>query len=88
MEEIGIDISQYSSDPVEKYLNDEWDYVITVCGGANESCPAFYGKVDHRLHMGFEDPSDAVGDDDFIWSEFRRIRDEIQTGFKKWYLQI
>ena len=49
MSEIGIDISRHTSDPVEKYLNDEWDYVITVCGGANETCPTFIGKVKHRL---------------------------------------
>ncbi len=45
MAEAGIDISQHTSDSVGKYLNDEWDYVITVCGGANESCPTFTGKV-------------------------------------------
>ena len=44
MAEIGIDISGHSSDSVEKYLNEEWDFVITVSGGANESCPAFSGK--------------------------------------------
>src|SRR5680860_105708 len=51
MHEIGIDISFYTSDPVEKYLADKWDYVITVCGGANEKCPSFLGKVKHRLHI-------------------------------------
>ena len=85
MQEAGIDISHHTSDPVEKYLNDEWDYVITVCGGANESCPAFLGKVKQRVHMGFEDPGDATGPDEFVWSEFRRIRDEISREFKKWY---
>ena len=43
MAEIGIDIRHHTSDSVEKYLDDEWDYVITVCGGANEACPAFLG---------------------------------------------
>lgn len=85
MAEIGIDISQHTSDSVDKYLNDEWDYVITVCGGANESCPAFLGKVNHRLHIGFDDPSHATGTDEFIWSEFIRVRDEIKTGFRKFY---
>ncbi|MCK5730740.1 MAG: arsenate reductase ArsC, partial [Draconibacterium sp.] len=77
MDEIGIDISEHTSDSVEKYLNDEWDYVITVCGGANENCPAFIGNVKHRLHIGFDDPSHAVGTDEFIWSEYFRVRDEI-----------
>lgn len=85
MKEAGIDISHHTSDSVEKYLNDEWDYVITVCGGANESCPAFVGKVKHRLHIGFDDPSHAVGTDEFIWSEFIRVRDEIKEGFWKFY---
>ncbi|MBN8705659.1 MAG: arsenate reductase ArsC [Bacteroidetes bacterium] len=87
MKEIGIDISQHTSDSVEKYLNEEWDYVITVCGGANESCPAFFGKVKHRLHIGFDDPSHAVGTDEFIKSEFVRVRDEIKAGFWKFYTE-
>ncbi|NTW26315.1 MAG: arsenate reductase ArsC, partial [Lentimicrobium sp.] len=57
MKEIGIDISHHTSDSVDLYLGEEWDYVITVCGGANEACPAFLGKVKHRLHIGFDDPS-------------------------------
>ena len=85
MSEIGIDISRHTSDPVEKYLNDEWDYVITVCGGANETCPTFIGKVKNRLHIGFDDPSHAIGSDEFIWSEFLRVRDEIKKRFYKLY---
>ena len=85
MAEIGIDISHHTSDSVEKYLGEEWDYVITVCGGANEACPAFIGKVKHRLHIGFDDPSHAIGTDEFIWSEFIRVRDEIKDGFLKFY---
>ena len=87
MAEIGIDISQHSSDSVDKYLKDEWDYVITVCGGANEACPTFVGKVKHRLHIGFDDPSDAVGTDEFIWSEYIRVRDEIKEAFYKLYME-
>ena len=79
MAEIGIDISHHTSDSVDMYLNDEWDYVITVCGGANEACPAFMGKVKHRLHIGFDDPSHATGTAEFIWSEFIRVRDAIKN---------
>lgn len=86
MKEAGIDISQHTSDQVDKYLAEEWDYVITVCGGANEACPYFTGKVKHRLHMGFDDPSHVIGSDDFIRSEFRRVRDEIKEGFYKLYV--
>jgi arsenate reductase len=85
MAEIGIDISGHTSDPVEKYLDEAWDYVITVCDGANENCPAFYGDVKHRLHMGFDDPSFATGSDDFVWSEYLRVRDEIRDGFYQLY---
>ncbi|NOR76067.1 MAG: arsenate reductase ArsC [Draconibacterium sp.] len=88
MDEIGIDISEHISDSVEKYLNEEWDYVITVCGGANENCPAFIGNVKHRLHIGFDDPSFAVGTDEFIWSEYLRVRDEIRVAFKKFFVEI
>lgn len=85
MKEIGIDISHHTSDSVNLYLDDEWDYVITVCGGANEACPAFMGKVKHRLHMGFDDPSEATGTDDYIWDEFRKTRDGIKDAFYKFY---
>lgn len=83
MKEAGIDISHHTSDSVDKYLDDEWDYVITVCGGANEACPAFLGKVKHRLHIGFDDPSHAEGTFEFIMSEFYRVRNEIQVAFRK-----
>lgn len=87
MAEVGIDISHHTSDQVEKYLGEEWDYVITVCGGANESCPMFSGKVKHRLHIGFDDPSHAVGTPEFIESEFRRVRNEIKNGFYEFYIK-
>ena len=87
MKEIGIDISKHSSDSVEKYLNETWDYVITVCGGANEKCPAFIGKVKHRLHIGFDDPSHVIGTEEFIWSEYERVRDEIKREFYNLYLE-
>jgi arsenate reductase (thioredoxin) len=88
MKETGIDISHHTSNSVDLYLGEEWDYVITVCGGANESCPAFLGKVKHRLHIGFDDPSHATGTEEFIRSEFRRVRDEIQQGFLKIYTVV
>ncbi len=87
MKEIGLDISGHSSDSVNDYLDEEWDYVVTVCGGANEACPAFMGKVKNRLHIGFDDPSHAEGTEEFIWSEFIRVRDEIKEGFHKLYTE-
>lgn len=85
MKERGIDISGHTPHNIEEYLNEPWDYVITVCGGANESCPAFIGNVKHRLHIGFDDPSDAVGSEEYIMSEFRRVRDEIKIRFEEFY---
>ncbi len=85
MKEIGIDISHYTSDSVNKYLGEEWDYVITVCGGANENCPAFMGKVKQRLHIGFDDPTYATGTDEFVWSEYIRVRNEIKDAFLNLY---
>jgi arsenate reductase (thioredoxin) len=87
MAEAGVDISSHYPKLVDFYIYDEWDYVITVCDDANETCPVFIGKVKHRLHMGFEDPSHATGTDDFIWSEFRRVRDEIKERFYKFYTE-
>ncbi len=77
MAEVDIDISQHTPHAVCEYLHDEWDYVITVCGGANESCPMFIGNVSHRLHKGFDDPSDMVGLNEERLLAFRRVRDEI-----------
>ena len=81
MNEVGIDLSAHTPKSLDIYLNEAWDYVITVCGGANETCPMFVGKVEQRLHIGFDDPLDAQGSEEFIMSEFRRVRDEIQQGF-------
>jgi len=83
MKEIGIDIGHHQPTMVDEYLQEAWDYVITVCDHANETCPTFLGKVKNRVHLGFEDPSHAKGSEEFIWSEFRRIRDEIKAAFTK-----
>lgn len=85
MSEVGIDISSHFPKSVDRYINDEWDYVITLCDDANETCPVFTGKVKHRLHMGYEDPSFKKGTEEYIMSEFRRVRDQIKNDFKKFY---
>lgn len=85
MEELGIDISKNQPENVDLYLNQAFDYVITVCGGAKETCPTFNGKVANHLHIGFEDPADATGTEDEILNEFRRIRDEIERDFYEFY---
>jgi arsenate reductase len=85
MKEAGIDISRNKPKPVALFINDPWDYVITVCDEANETCPVFIGKVKHRLHIGFGDPSKATGSEVYIMNEFRKVRDEIKEEFQKLY---
>ena len=85
MQEKGIDISHHTPHNVNEYLNESWDYVITVCGGANDSCQTFIGNVKHRIHIGFDDPSEAVGSEEYIMSEFRRVRNEIKGRFEQFY---
>ena len=88
MKETGIDISNNYPKSVDQFLNDSFDYVVTVCGGANESCPAFIGKVKHRIHIGFDDPAEATGTEEEILKVFRKIRDEINVEFQKLYQKI
>jgi arsenate reductase len=85
MKEAGIDISHNKPKSVNIYLDDNWDYVVTVCDDANETCPVFPGKVNHRLHIGFDDPSKVTGSEEFIMTEFRRVRDLIKNEFTKLY---
>ena len=85
MKEIGIDISVGYPKNVDEFLNKSFDYVITVCDNAKETCPVFVGKVNERLHIGFEDPAEANGTEEEILSEFRKIRDEIKDRFEEFY---
>lgn len=85
MAEAGIDISNHYPKNADIFINDEWDYVITVCDEANETCPVFTGKVKHRLHIGFEDPSKAEGQEEYIMNEFRRVRNQIRDEFREFY---
>ena len=87
MKEIGIDLGAGYPKNVDQFLNDAFDYVITVCDHANETCPVFSGSVKHRLHIGFDDPAGATGTDEHVMSEFRRVRDEIKSQFQQFYTQ-
>ena len=77
MAEVGIDISKGRPEQVGAYLDEEWDLVVTVCDSAKESCPVFPKPVE-QLHVSFEDPAEAEGDDEERLGFFRRIRDEIR----------
>lgn len=87
MQEVGIDISNGVAEDVEKYLSQSFDYVITVCDNAKETCPVFMGDVKHRLHIGFDDPADAVGTEEEVMPVYRRVRDEIKREFYDFYLK-
>lgn len=83
MREIGVDIGGHESKTLDRFLDESWDHVITVCDSANESCPVF-PRAAHRLHWSFEDPSRATGADDERLQVFRRIRDEIAARIRAW----
>ena len=86
MSEIGIYISTHYPKHIDRFIDQEWDLVITVCGGANGSCPMFSGKVGKRMHIGFDDPDAFTGTDEEIIAEFRRVRDEIRLKMQDFYL--
>ena len=75
--ELGIDISKHYSKTLNEFDGEKFDYVITLCGSANEQCPLFFGGTE-RVHIGFEDPSRATGSEEHVLQEFRRVRDEIK----------
>jgi len=85
MKEIGIDISEGVAENVDKYLSHSFDYVITVCDNAKETCPVFMGDVKHKFHIGFDDPADAVGTEEEVMPVYNRVRDEIKKEFLKLY---
>jgi len=87
MAEKGIDIRAELPKSVELFINEEFDYVVTVCDGAREICPVFTGTVRHRVHIGFDDPADATGTDDEVLPVYRRVRDEIEKAFIQFPLQ-
>jgi arsenate reductase len=87
MAEAGIDISHQYPKSVDRYLKEDWDFVITVCDDAKESCPVFTGRARHRLHMPYIDPSFLLGTDEFILEEFYKVRDQIKKEFYRLYIE-
>ena len=83
MRESGIDISRHSSDHLEQYLDQPFDYVITVCDNAAESCPVFPGPA-RRIHWSFPDPAAVDGGDDSVFQSFIAVRDGLEEKFRKW----
>ncbi len=79
--EIGIDISNHTSKHMNAFLDRQITTVITVCGNADQACPAFPGQAS-RHHWPFDDPGHAVGTEEEVMAEFRRVRDEIRRVFE------
>lgn len=79
--EIGIDLSAHTSKHMNDFLGRRVETVITVCGNADQMCPAFPGQI-NRHHWGFDDPARARGSKDEVAAEFRRVRDEIRKVFE------
>jgi arsenate reductase (thioredoxin) len=78
MKELGIDISGHRSKHVDEFEGQRFDYVITVCDNARESCPVFFGAA-RRLHQSFEDPAALKGSEQERLTVFRRVRDELRA---------
>lgn len=85
MDEIGIDVSKAVPKDVSKFIHESFDYVVTVCDNAKESCPVFTGNVKNTIHIGFTDPYEAKGTAEEILNEYREVRDEIRRSFLQFY---
>lgn len=85
MNEAGIDLSKAYPKDIKNFLNDSFDYVITVCDNASKTCPSFNGNVKTQLHLGFTDPAEATGTKQEILFEYRKVRDMIEIFFNQLY---
>jgi len=81
MQELGIDISGHRSKSVDEFAGRRFDYVLTVCDNAKETCPIYPGQA-VRLHNNFDDPAAAQGPDEVRLAVFRRVRDELRNYLK------
>ena len=77
MKEVGIDISRHRSKSIDEFSDEKFDFVITLCDHAAESCPVFFGST-QRMHMGFPDPAVVTGTEEEKLSFFRKLRDQIR----------
>ena len=87
MRELGIDISRHRSKSVKEFDGRKFDYVITVCDSARESCPVFFGEAE-RLHHSFDDPAALEGSEKERLNLFRRVRDELRGYLRKFALTM
>ncbi len=87
LSELGIDTSQLYSKTVDEFTGQSFDYVVTLCGDANEKCPLYFGDV-RRIHQGFDDPSRSCDSEEDLLPEFRRVRDEIREWIDSYFGDI
>ena len=87
MRELGIDISGQRSKNLSTFDGWTFDFVITLCGSANETCPLYIGGV-KKTHIGFDDPAKAQGDRDAVVAEFRRVRNEMKEKLTNYFVHI
>jgi len=85
MKEVGIDISGEQPTSVSRFTSQPFDYVITVCGDADQNCPTFPGNTVKSIHIGFIDPAAVTGSEQEILDTFRQVRDQIQAKFLDFY---
>ncbi|AZN38372.1 arsenate reductase (thioredoxin) [Paenibacillus albus] len=78
MKEAGIDISNHTSDVIDSVILKEADYIITLCGHANDNCPVVRIDKAERWHWGFDDPAKATGTEEEITAKFREVRESIK----------
>ena len=88
MDEVGIDISSQFPQNVDEFVDQSFDYVITVCDNAKEVCPIFTGHVKHHIHIPFDDPADATGTEQEVLAVYKRVRDEVKEEFTQFYNEI
>jgi len=88
MDEVGIDISSQLPKDVDEFVDQSFDFVITVCDNAKEVCPVFSGEVKYQAHLPFDDPADATGTEEEVFAVYRRVRDEIKVKFAQFYKEI
>src|SRR5215475_7083683 len=86
MDEIDVDIRQQKSKNIDLFVDQQFDFVITLCDRAKERCPAFPGAA--LIHWGFDDPTETRGDRDIELRQFRKVRDEITRRIRLWTLAM
>ena len=87
MQELAIDIRGHRSKHVEEFADRPFDYIITVCDNARESCPVFLGEA-QKLHHNFKDPATVLGSDEQLLAVCRHVRDELRDYLREFTLSV